>query len=246
LSGLAGGVRSRILHPHLEVRHVRGGVELRVDGTLASSNRYGGRVTGVVWWALAAPILLLPPERRRTLLLGLGAGSVARAIRELAPGTKVVGVEHDEEILRLARRHFDLDRLDLEVVSGCALEYLRRDRRSFDLIVEDLFVGSLRSVRKPDWLLAEGYDLVRKRLRPGGLLVSNTIHETREVVRALEPYAGRILSLDVRGHWNRIVVCGRDLAPARQVRADLQGVPALGGVIAQLGVRSHRSGSSVR
>jgi precorrin-6B methylase 2 len=237
---LGNGVSARA--PHLEVRRVPGGgLELRVDGTLASYSRPGGSVTGTVWWALGAPILLLPPARRRTLLLGLGAGSVARAIRALAPRAKIVGVEHDDGILRLARQHFGLDLLDLEVAPGCALEYLRRNRRSFDLVVEDLFVGPSRSVRKPDWLLTEGYSLIRKRLRPGGLLVSNTIHETREVVEALEPFPGRILSLDIRGHWNRIVVCGRDLAPAREVRSFLAGVPELGGVMARLALRRHRS-----
>jgi SAM-dependent methyltransferase len=232
--------------PRVEVRRVSGGLELRVDGTLSSLSRPGGNVTGPVWWALAAPILLLPPGRRRTLLLGLGAGSVARAIRALAPAAEIVGVEYDDEVLRLARRHFGLDLLDLEVARGCALEYLRRNRRSFDLIIEDLFVGPARSVRKPDWLLGEGYSLIRRRLRPGGLLVSNTIHETRDIVGALTGFPGRVLSLDIRGHWNRIVICGRDLAPPRNVRAALVSEPALRSVIAQLGVRSHRSGTSVR
>jgi SAM-dependent methyltransferase len=224
--------------PHLEVRRVPGGLELRVDGTLASFSKPGTGVTGVVWWALAAPILFLPPARRRVLLLGLAAGSVARALRALAPRATIVGVEYDDEILRLARQHFGLDLLDVEVVAGCALEYLRRNRRSFDLIVEDLFVGPSRSVRKPAWLLTEGYDLIRRRLRPGGFVVSNTIHETRAVVEALEGFPGRVLSMDVRGHWNRIVVCGRDLEPARKVRACLEAVPALGGAMSRLGVHT--------
>ena len=231
--------------PHLEVRHVPGGLELRVDGTLASYTRHGGKITGPVWWALAAPVLLLPPGRRRILLLGLGAGSVARAIRTLSPRAKIVGVERDDEILSLARKHFGLDDLDLEVVCGDALEYLRRNRRTFDLIIDDVFVGTARSVRKPEWLLGEGYDLVRRRLRSGGLLVCNTIHETREVVGALKAFPGRILSLDVRGHWNRVVVCGRDLVPARDVRATLAATPALAAVIGELSVRSHRSGTAL-
>jgi predicted membrane-bound spermidine synthase len=226
--------------PHLEVRRVRGGLELRVDGTLASFSKRGASLTGVVWWGLAAPVLFLPPRRQRVLLLGLAAGSVARAVRELAPKAKILGVEYDDAILRLARRHFGLDLLDVEIVAGCALEYLRRNRRSFDLIVEDLFVGPSRSVHKPDWLLTEGYALIRKRLRPGGLVVSNTIHETRAVVRALDGFPGRVLSLDVRGHWNRIVVAGQDLAPARSVRAAFEGVPVLREAMARLRIRTLR------
>ena len=81
--------------------------------------------------------------------------------------------------------------------------------------------GPSRSVRKPDWLLGEGYRLIRRRLRPGGYVVSNTIHEMPAIVRAMRPFGGRIVSLDVRGHWNRVTVCGRDLPPPRALRRAL-------------------------
>lgn len=225
--------------PRVVVREVRGGLELRIDGTQASVRRPGGALTGVVWWALASPILLLPRRRqRRVLLLGLAAGSVARAVRALDPGSEIVGVELDREVLRLARRHFDLDRLKVELVTGDALEYLRHDRRRFDLIVEDLFVGPSRSVHKPDWLLGEGYRLIRKRLRPGGYVVSNTIHEMPGVVRAMRPFGGRIVSLDVRGHWNRVAVCGRDLLPPRALRRALAGRPETARMLRRVALRS--------
>ena len=206
----------------MEVRRVRGGLELRIDGTQASVHRPGGALTGVVWWALASPVLLLPRSRpRRVLLLGLAAGSVARAVRALDPDAELVGVELDREVIRLARRHFGLDRLGIELVVGDALEFLRHDPRRFDLVVEDLFVGPSRSVRKPEWLLGEGYRLIRRRLRKGGYVVSNTIHEMPAVVRAMRPFGGRIVSLNVRGHWNRVTVCGRDLPPPRALRRAL-------------------------
>ena len=208
--------------PRVEIRRVRGGLELRIDGTQASVHRAGDALTGVLWWALASPILLLPRTRpRRVLLLGLAAGSVGRALRALDPDAEIVGVELDREVLRLARLHFGLGRLGIEIVVGDALEFLRHERRRFDLIVEDLFVGPSRSVRKPDWLLGEGYRLIRKRLRPGGYVVSNTIHEMPAIVRAMRPLGGRIVSLDVRGHWNRVTACGRDLPPPRALRKAL-------------------------
>jgi spermidine synthase len=208
--------------PRVEIRRVRGGIELRIDGTQASVHRSGGALTGVVWWALASPILLLPRRpRRRVLLLGLAGGSVGRAVRALDPDAEIVGVELDREVLRLARRHFGLGRLGVETVVGDALDYLRHERRRFDLIVEDLFIGSSRAVRKPDWLLVEGYRLMRRRLRPGGYVVSNTIHEMPAIVRAMRPFGGRVVSLDVQGHWNRVTVCGRDLPPPRDLRKAL-------------------------
>jgi spermidine synthase len=221
------------------VRRVRGGLELRIDGTQASVHRPGRALTGPVWWALASPILLLPKSRpRRVLLLGLAAGSVGRAIRALDPDADIVGVEWDREVVRVARRSFGLDRLGIELVVGDALEYLRRERRRFDLIVEDLFVGPSRSVRKPDWLLGEGYRLIRRRLRPGGYVVSNTIHETADVVRAMRPFGSRVVSLDVRGHWNAITVCGRDLPGPRELRRALVARPETSRMLRRVALRT--------
>jgi SAM-dependent methyltransferase len=169
---------------------------------------------------------------------GVGRGSVARALRALDREAEIVGVELNPEVLRLARRHFDLDRLGVELVAGDALEYLRRGRRRFDLIVEDLFVGPSHSVRKPDWVPREGYRLIRRRLRRGGYAVSNTIHETPAIVRALRPFGGGIVSLDVRGHWNRILMCGPGLR-ARELRRRLRaGHPELARKLGRGSVRA--------
>lgn len=238
--------RSRTSRPRVEVRRVRGGLELRIDGTQASVYRPGRALTGVVWWALASPILLLPRSRpRRVLLLGLAAGSVGRALRALDPDAEIVGVELDREVVRVARRHFGLDRLGIELVVGDALEYLRRERRQFDLIVEDLFVGPVRSVRKPAWLLDEGYRLIRRRLRPHGYVVSNTIHETPAVVRAMRPFRGRIISLHVRGHWNRVTVCGESLPAPCALRAALGVHRPLGFMLRRVAFRSQPARSSL-
>jgi spermidine synthase len=192
-----------------------------------------------VWWALAAPILLLPPERRRRILvLGLGGGSVGHALRALAPQAEIVGVERDSQVLRMARRHFGLDRVGVELRAEDARHYLARERRRFDLVVEDLFVGSLRTVHKPPWLLDEGYRAVLRLLAPGGLVTSNTIHEMPAVRRVMRAFPGRVVSLEVRGHWNRILLCGRDVPPPRELRRRLEAHPMLARALGRLTVRA--------
>ena len=119
--------------------------------------------------------------------------------------------------------------MDVEVVVDDALGYLRRERRLFDLIVEDLFVGPARTVRKPPWLLGEGYRRIARRLREGGVFVSNTIHEMPAVVQACRRLGERSLCLDVDGHWNRIVVAGRRVPTAAALRRRLAGVTPLRG-----------------
>jgi hypothetical protein len=221
------------------VRRVRGALELRVDGTLASLHRPGGALTGPVWWALAAPVLLVRTRRRRrVLLLGLAAGSVARALRALDDEAEIVGVDFDEEVVRLARRHFGLDALRVELVVDDAARYLRRERRRFDVVVEDLFVGPSRTVRKPEWVLGDGYRLIRKRLRRDGVFVSNTIHETPAVVRAARVFGGRIVSLDVAGHYNRIVVAGPAVPDPREARRLFEADRRLDGLLGRVAIRT--------
>jgi len=47
-----------------------------------------------------------------------------------------------------------------------------------------------------------------------------------------------VLSLEVRGHWNRILLCGRDLPPPRELRARLRRIPPLHRVLESLAVRT--------
>ncbi|HSM91775.1 MAG TPA: fused MFS/spermidine synthase [Anaeromyxobacteraceae bacterium] len=206
--------------PRVEVRRTARGLELRVDGTLASNHPAGGQGSGPVWDALALPLLALPPARRRNLLvLGLGGGSVVRTLRALAPAARIVGVEIDPDVVAAARGHLGLDALGVEVVLDDALGALRAERRRFDVIVEDVFVGPVRTVRKPPGFPEPLLALARRRLAPGGLLVCNTIHEGPQVARALRAHAPALLAIHVRGYWNRILVGGPTIDAAALRRA---------------------------
>jgi spermidine synthase len=223
-----GGVYRRGRPPRVEVRRQRDGLALRIDGTFASWRARDGRVRGSVWEALAAPLLLLPAARRRRILvLGLGGGSAAAVARALAPRARIVGVERDPEVVRAARRWFGLDALGLEVVQGDARSYLERSRRRFDAVLEDVFVGRGRAVRKPEWLPEPGLALAARRLAPGGLVVSNALDEAPAVARALAQLFPRVLRIAVADYDNRLLVgAGRD-ADARTLRGALAGHPLL-------------------
>ena len=182
------------------------------------------------WDALAAPILLLPPSHRRSvLILGLGGGSAARIARALAPRARIVGVERDPEVVRAAKRWFDLDELKVEVIVGDALTYLRRARRQFDVVLEDIFVGKGRRVHKPEWLPDPGLELAAERVAHGGLLVSNTIDEAPAAARTMRKLFRSTLRIDIDGYDNRIVVGGPCPLTGRAMRAAVTSSPILGG-----------------
>jgi spermidine synthase len=227
----------------IEVREVEEGRELLLDGTFASFYRPGSPVTRSVWDAIAVPLLVLPPERQcSVLLLGLGGGSAARVVRALAPQAQIVGVELDPEVVRVARRHLDLDQLGIEVVIGDARDFLESEQRRFDVVLEDVFVGVGDDVYKPEWLPWPGHELAARRVAPGGLLVSNTLDEFSAVARTLGELFPALLRIDVEDYDNRIVVAGPAGLGARRLRAAVAGSPLLRGTLPRLSFRTLRVG----
>ena len=217
----------------------RRGRELRIDGTIASWYDPSLPITGSVWDALAAPLLLLPPSRRRSVLvLGLGGGSVARVMRALAPGARIVGIEKSREVLDAARRWLDLDSLGVEVVVGDARSWLARTRRRFDVVIEDIFVGRGRAVHKPDWLPAPGLELAARRLRPGGLLVSNTIDESAAVARELRRLFPHAVGIEVEDFDNRVLVAARTKLSGQALRDAVRAEPVFAATLPRLRFRT--------
>lgn len=221
------------------VQESRFGRELLVDGTFASFYRPGEVATGSVWDAIALPVLALPPARRRRILvLGLGAGSSARVVRALAPEATVVGVEFNAEIVRVAKTWFDLDALDIEVEIADARAYLARSRRRFDLILEDVFVGSGDRVHKPAWLPSPGHRLAARRLSKGGILVSNALDEANFVAWSLRDLFPAVVEIGIRDFDNRVFVGGGHGLSARSLRQAATREPCLRETLCALSLRT--------
>lgn len=215
--------------PHIRVHRTRRATFLYVDGSCASVWRRGSSVTGATWDLLAAPVALLPADRPpRVLLLGVGGGTVIRALRALRADADIVAVDLDDEVLDVARRAFDLDALGAHIVCGDAQRFLREwpRARRFDLVIDDIYEGCAEGMRKPPgWS-----DTLRRalaRLSTGGLLICNAL-DTRDA-RALAAALPRpALMLEHRDYHNRflLVGVGRPLA-ARAVARTLRAVPLL-------------------
>jgi spermidine synthase len=223
----------------VHVRVTRRGRELRIGGTLASYYRRGHAMTGSVWDGLAAPLAALDARRvRRVLILGLGGGSAARAIRALAPQAAIVGVERERDVIQAAREWLDIDALRLEIVHADALHFLQRDRRRFDLVLDDVFLASKGAAWKPDWLPEPGLAMAARRLAAGGVLVSNTIDETAAVVRACRRLFPRVFTLRLRDYENAVVMGVTARLTARELRARMAARGLLSSVLPVLSIRA--------
>lgn len=233
-SGSGSGGRERV---RLVMRGKR--LELRVDGTYASSWTPGEIATRSVWDALAASVLALPPARRRSvLLLGLGAGSVARIMRALTPDARILGIEFDPDVVAAARRWFELDALRVEVVIGDAREVVARLRDHFDVVLEDVFIGREATLRKPEGFPLPVLEHAQRLLARGGIIASNTIDEGPAVRRALAARFPRVVEISVAEHDNRIYIGGGAWLDAKRLRAEVAANELLGATLPRLAFRN--------
>lgn len=203
----------------VRVRRRDGGVALEIDGTWASQRLPGKDTTASVWDALSLPLLARADlERPRVLILGLGGGSAARVVRAIARRARIVGVEVDREVVRVARRSFGLDALGVEVHCDDARRFIEHSRRRFDLIIDDVFVGAGASPRKPEGFPVPGLCRAAALVAPGGILVSNSLDEARQVKRVQRVLWRSVLELRVDGFDNRIFAGSNRRLDARGLR----------------------------
>lgn len=89
------------------------------------------------YWAAMLP----EKEPRAALLLGLGAGTLAHLLTRRFMGIRIVGVDIDARLIEFARRNFDLDLPNLNIVICDAFAYAAACREQFDYVAVDLFRG---------------------------------------------------------------------------------------------------------
>lgn len=123
---------------------------------------------------MAGLLLREPPWPRDVLLIGLGAGSLAKFIYHCLPKTKITVVEINMQVEVIARLHFKLpdDPLRLHVVIGCGADYMLKGGASFDYILVDGFDDNARA-GVLDTL--PFFQACRARLRDDGLLAVNLL-----------------------------------------------------------------------
>lgn len=111
------------------------------------------------------------PQLKTILMIGLGGGTVPKRFLHDYPEIYFKTVEIDSEVVRVAYDYFFLPRESRhEVIIGDGRNYLKKTKKSFDLILLDAFF----SYTIPHHLFTkEFFEEARKRLSKNGLLGIN-------------------------------------------------------------------------
>jgi spermidine synthase len=135
-------------------------------------------LTGGYWdLFLALPPLVGHPVER-VAILGNAGGTVARAYRALYPQARIDGVEIDPKVSEIGERFFGLRPGPLLHVYGeDARPFLLRHDQRYDIICIDAY----RQPYVPFYLATrEFFELVRRHLRPGGIVALNVASLPRD------------------------------------------------------------------
>lgn len=117
--------------------------------------------------------LALVPEATRTLVIGLGGGSVVKRMWRDYPRMSIDVVELDPEIVEVAHRYFELPRDQrIRVFVGDGRAFLETCADTYDIVIVDAFDED----RVPRPLTTEEFlRLARDRLSPTGVVAYNFI-----------------------------------------------------------------------
>jgi len=211
-------------HQSLELWKSELATEFRVAGAVHASFHRDRFLTGLAWDMIAASALLGkhdPP--RSVLMLGLAGGTAFRVLRHLLPDCRLTAIDIDPEIVGLAREHMELDALGIEVVIGDAYPWLEKNRRSFDVVIDDIYLAGKTDVFRPRGWDGRVIAQLRRAVAPGGVLAVNLVtgagHRTmqsltRRVLREAFPVLRTVKSVEA---MNEVLVAGDAVAGKRRL-----------------------------
>lgn len=125
------------------------------------------------------------PRPQSVAVLGLGTGSIPRFLRSAYPETEIIVVEHAQEIIDLAKKHF---RLEMPGTYNYQCQdymvWLNRSLvRGLDLLIVDVFTNHslIESMSN-----SEFFQLCRDRLQVEGVLTINLVGTEEQIERCFE------------------------------------------------------------
>lgn len=108
------------------------------------------------------------------LLLGVAGGSVIKTlVNEIKYKGKITGIEIDETVLKIANQYFELNKIpNLEIVVDDAFEFVLKTKKTYDLIIIDIFQDSTM----PNFLFQDFFiERINSLLNINGFILFNTM-----------------------------------------------------------------------
>lgn len=122
---------------------------------------------------------------RHALLIGLGAGSLAKFIYRNLPDCRITVIEINPQVEYIARQYFKLpdDPPRLDVVIGCGADYMLSGNRQFDYVLADGFDPDARAGALDTLPF---YQACRARLSDRGLFCANLLGRNKSFQGSVE------------------------------------------------------------
>lgn len=201
------------------------GLRLSQHGVVVTELRTSPGPTHSVFDVLAALIVILRPAGRIGVL-GFAGGGMIAPLKALRLQTRLVTVDLDRSSYDLFCRHCPEWVAGVDWQQADAVQWLQRQPRKFDLLMDDLSLPYAGDVVKPDisWNLLP--QLIRQRLKPDGLAVFNLLSPPgrswrRSVAKVSRPFQTTRL-IQLNDFENRILVAGTELPSARELGRGLR------------------------
>ncbi|MBL8269617.1 spermidine synthase [Steroidobacter sp.] len=158
--------------------------------------------------------LFAQPDPKSILIIGLGGGTIPRALREVVPQARIDVVEIDPAVVKVARRYFDLgDSSAVNVIEADGRVQVKkalREQQRYDLIMLDAFDHEYI----PEHLLTQEFlKEVKGLLTPNGVLVANTFSSSRLYDHESTTYASVFPQFFNLKRENRVIIASNGSLP---------------------------------
>ncbi|MDX1490175.1 MAG: fused MFS/spermidine synthase [Pseudohongiellaceae bacterium] len=162
--------------------------------------------------------LLLNPDPKNILIVGLGGGTVPKALNELYPEAQIDVLEIDQAVVNVARDYFNFvesDKMRVDVVDGRV--FIKRagiQGKKYDFIMLDAFTGEYI----PEHMLTQEFlEEVKAIMTPDAVLVANTFTTSNLYAHESETYKavfGEFFNFKLPGTGNRVIIATLQELPA--------------------------------
>lgn len=145
---------------------------------------------------------------QRAAFVGLGGGRTASYLVRSFPELRLDVAELDPEVIRLAKKYFGVEEQDrLKIFAQDGRIFLNRTKNTYDAIFLDAYRGPF----VPFHLLTREYfEIIKKRLNPGGIVAQNVEPSTMVLDSAIKTIGTVFRNVDTYEAGGNIVVIAYD------------------------------------